>query len=217
MNNKNKTKTNFIPGNYEDKYNTKNPIARLLVSNFIKRYKDGLKYIKNKLKIKKFADLGCAEGFLLREGICILGSDIEVFACDISPQEISKAKKKLKDYKIKFSIQDIENLKEYKSNYFDLITCCEVLEHVFHPEKAISEIYRILKKGGYALLSVPNEPIWRILNVLRGKYIKDLGNTPGHVNHWSARAFKKFLEKSELKVVKDISPFPWTMVVVKKA
>ena len=38
---------------------------------------------------------------------------------------------------------------------FDLILCLEVLEHTQHPEKIISEINRVLKKGGVALISVP--------------------------------------------------------------
>ena len=41
----------------------------------------------------------------------------------------------------------------------------------------------------HLLVSVPREPLWRGLNMARGAYLKDLGNTPGHVNHWSKRTF----------------------------
>ena len=48
-------------------------------------------------------------------------------------------------------------------------------------------------RGGHLLVSVPREPLWRGLNMARGAYIKDLGNTPGHLNHWSRKAFVELL------------------------
>jgi len=59
---------------------------------------------------------------------------------------------------------------------------------------------------------VPREPIWRILNIARGKYIGDLGNTPGHVNHWSRRGFIDLLSR-RFDVVEVRSPLPWTMAL----
>lgn len=94
--------------------------------------------------------------------------------------------------------------------------CCEVLEHLEHPEKGISELYRILKKGGYAIVSVPNEPIWRVLNLARLKYIRDMGNTPGHLNHWTRGQFIQFAQKAGFSVLKDNSPFPWSMLFLQK-
>tara|TARA_B100000767_G_scaffold275765_1_gene315248 strand:- start:3549 stop:4304 length:756 start_codon:yes stop_codon:yes gene_type:complete len=43
----------------------------------------------------------------------------------------------------------------FKSNTYDLILCNHVLEHIPNDEKAIKEIYRILKPGGTAILQVP--------------------------------------------------------------
>ena len=39
----------------------------------------------------------------------------------------------------------------------------------------------------------PFEPVWRLGNMARGRYLKDLGNTPGHVNHWSRWSFRRFV------------------------
>ena len=48
----------------------------------------------------------------------------------------------------------------------------------------------------------------------RGAYWKDLGNTPGHINHWSKRSFTRMLsEHGEVTEVR--SPFPWTMCLVR--
>ena len=48
----------------------------------------------------------------------------------------------------------------------------------------------------------------------RGAYLKDLGNTPGHVNHWSKRSFVSLLGRHG-DVVEARSPFPWTMLLVR--
>ena len=64
------------------------------------------------------------------------------------------------------------------------------------------------------LVSVPREPLWRALNMARGAYWKDLGNTPGHVNHWSKRSFSRLLARHG-EVVQTRSPFPWTMLLVR--
>jgi hypothetical protein len=63
----------------------------------------------------------------------------------------------------------------------------------------------------WLLVSVPREPLWRTVNMARGAYIKDLGNTPGHLNHWSRRGFVRFV--SQVAEVQEVtSPFPWTCV-----
>jgi hypothetical protein len=68
--------------------------------------------------------------------------------------------------------------------------------------------------GRHLLVSVPREPLWRALNVARGAYVRDLGNTPGHVNHWSRRSFVDLLARhGEVAAVR--SPFPWTMALVR--
>jgi hypothetical protein len=87
----------------------------------------------------------------------------------------------------------------------------EVLEHVPQPADTIAEMARVASK--YLLVSVPREPLWRGLNMARGSYIKDLGNTPGHVNHWSKRGFVKELSQVG-KVTQAKSPFPWSMLLV---
>jgi hypothetical protein len=67
---------------------------------------------------------------------------------------------------------------------------------------------------GHLLVSVPREPLWRMLNVARGAYVRDLGNTPGHLNHWSKRSFTKLLSRYG-EVAERRSPFPWTMLLVR--
>jgi ubiquinone/menaquinone biosynthesis C-methylase UbiE len=91
----------------------------------------------------------------------------------------------------------------------DLVVGLEVLEHVPQPERALADIARVCR--GTAILSVPREPIWRAGNMARGRYLRDWGNTPGHVNHWSARAFERFVS-SEFDIADVVHPLPWTML-----
>ena len=92
---------------------------------------------------------------------------------------------------------------------FDLVLGIEVLEHVADPVAAVHELSRIA--SGHLVVSVPREPIWRLANLARGKYIGALGNTPGHINHWSTRNFVGLIEQ-KFTVASVTTPFPWTMV-----
>ena len=78
------------------------------------------------------------------------------------------------------------------------------------PEATLAEMARVAR--GHLLVSVPREPLWRGLNMARGAYWRDLGNTPGHVNHWSKRGFVSLLSRYGT-VEEARSPFPWTMLL----
>ena len=106
---------------------------------------------------------------------------------------------------------NVEQL-EFADCEFELVAATEVLEHVAHPRAALDEMARVANH--WLLVSVPREPLWRAVNMARGAYWSDLGNTPGHLNHWSRRAFVGLL--SRYGVVTEVrSPFPWTMLLVR--
>jgi 2-polyprenyl-3-methyl-5-hydroxy-6-metoxy-1,4-benzoquinol methylase len=100
----------------------------------------------------------------------------------------------------------------FADDEFEVATAIEVLEHVPDPEHTVAEMARVANR--HLLVSVPREPLWRALNMARGAYLKDLGNTPGHVNHWSKRSFVELLSHHG-EVVEARSPFPWTMLLVR--
>jgi SAM-dependent methyltransferase len=96
----------------------------------------------------------------------------------------------------------------FADDTFDMIVCVEVLEHVTDPAAALSELARVCRR--HLLLSVPREPLFRGSNLLTGRYVKDLGNTPGHLNHWTSKGFRSFV--STVADVHEIAnPFPWTI------
>lgn len=196
----------MISGNFEDKYNTKNPISKIIVSNFISTFKKLLGEIDSPNRI---AEVGVGEGYLTN----IVAQKFpysEIWASDLAEDILVVASKNLKGKKVHISLEDVESL-SYEDNKFDLCICCEVLEHISNPKKALSEIKRVTR--GKVILSVPLEPLWRILNMLRGKYLKDFGNTPGHINHLTPKYFVKLVESSNFKVLSNKFPLPWQMIL----
>src|SRR5205807_9803667 len=95
---------------------------------------------------------------------------------------------------------------------FDLVAATEVLEHVPDPQATVAEMARVAR--AHLLVSVPHEPLWRVLNMARGAYLRDFGNTPGHINHFSKRRFVQLLA-CHGEVIDVRSPFPWTMLLVR--
>jgi hypothetical protein len=87
-----------------------------------------------------------------------------------------------------------------------------VLEHVPDPDQTLSEMARVAAR--WLLVSVPREPLWRMLNLARGAYLRSLGNRPGHVQHWTQVGFKSLLTgHGTIEEVR--APLPWTVLLVR--
>lgn len=189
-------------GNHYDKYNTKNPLAKLLQNNFQ----------KNVLELIQLAhptsihEAGCGEGFwtlkLHEMGYAATGSDFSSLA-------ISKARENGNGDQ-KFFVESIYDLST--SHAADMILCLEVLEHLQDPELALNRLAALARP--WLLCSVPNEPLWSLLNMCRGRYLNRLGNTPGHIQRFSSNAFIK-LVGNFFQIVEVRKPVPWTMVLAK--
>jgi 2-polyprenyl-3-methyl-5-hydroxy-6-metoxy-1,4-benzoquinol methylase len=114
---------------------------------------------------------------------------------------------------LEYRIMKAEKL-PFADGEFDVAAAIEVLEHVPDPEHTVAEMARVA--SGHLLVSVPREPLWRALNVLRGAYVRQWGNTPGHLNHWSKPSFCDFVN-AHGRIAAVRSPFPWTMLLVRTA
>jgi len=161
-------------------------------------------------KIVTILDVGCGEGFTLIK-FKEFGIGKRLKGVDISENAISVGKMLYPC--LNLSKGDVYDLR-YKDNSFDLVVCSEVLEHLDNPRRALREVLRVTRK--FCLLSVPNEPIFRLSNFLRGKNILRLGNDIEHVNHWSSIGFCNFVAKENVCVLDKKGPFPWTVILVKK-
>lgn len=198
----------IIYGNTHAKHEDKNLISRLLVSNF----DNSLIKLMKQTKQKNIHEIGCGEG-LLSLKLSSLGCKIR--GSDFSANVIEIAKENAASQGVPpdiFSQKSIYNL-DALTDSADLILCCEVLEHLEDPRAGLKALEKIT--SNYILLSVPREPLWRALNLLRGSYIKNMGNTPGHLQHWSKHGFVRLISEY-FDVIKTTSPIPWTMVLAKK-
>ncbi len=121
---------------------------------------DQLNLIVNSLPLRDInsvLDLGTGSGYFAFYLRSILSSSANIIGLDIDSKLLHLAKKKASEMKLEVNFKkgDIDKL-SYKSESFDLITEQLVLLHLENPAKALGEIYRCLKKGGYAVLVEPN-------------------------------------------------------------
>ena len=194
-----------VTGNTYDKYGSTNPVVRRLMANFERT----LEELFVKAAPKTLLDVGCGEGVLTHEWAKRI--DGQVVGIDLDDPHLHAEWEKRQAPNLEYKILKAENM-PFEDKSFDVASAIEVLEHVPDPEHTVAEMARVA--SGHLLVSVPREPLWRGLNMARGAYWKDLGNTPGHLNHWSKRSFVQLLSKHG-EVVEARSPFPWTMLLVR--
>lgn len=204
----------YNTGNLE-KYQTKNPLKRKMVERLnrsilgtIGKWACEISAGENKVKV---LDAGCGEGFvtgLIHERF----PEFEITGLEYTREALDVAEQRYPD--VCFKQGDIYKL-PYEDGYFDIVICTEVLEHLENPRKALSELNRTSKH--FLLLTVPNEPWFRLGNLLVLKNVSRLGDPIDHINHWTFSAFGKMIRNSLPFQVRMSSSFPWTMAEIDKS
>ncbi|RLB89984.1 MAG: hypothetical protein DRH50_12950 [Deltaproteobacteria bacterium] len=180
------------------KYSNRNPIHQFTLGRFFNKVADEVQRIQPENTL----EFGCGEGLFLEQlkkrnvffphltGID-LRKDSIVYAQDLHPE---------------YSFQCID-LFDFKPKHdFDLVIASQVLEHLIDPEPFLGRLVSLSKS--YLLLTVPWEPWFQLMNLLRGRDVLRLGNHPEHVNQWTVRGFKKFVSQhAELLRVTAVFPF----------
>lgn len=191
-----------IVGNVYDKYNSNNPLTRFLMRGFL----NSITELYNFIEPASVLEVGCGEGALANYLLEHSSKRPQSFeASDLSLDAL----KVENDPLIKFRKSSIYEL-PYSANSFDLVVCSEVLEHLEYPQRGMVELARVAEKG--VLLSAPWEPVWRVLNMVRGKYVKALGNTPGHIQHFSRQGLINLVQ-THLQIAMKRTPLPWTILL----
>lgn len=192
----------IVAGNVYPKYSTRNPIAKFLMDGYLK----ALDRMVASIDPPSIHEIGCGEGYVISR----FANGKRVLAgSDFSEQVVRKAHQLWDTLNISFKVATVYELTP-KGDCAHLVLCCEVLEHLKSPDVAINKLAEIADP--YLIISVPQEPLWRILNIMRGKYLLNLGNTPGHLNHWSKAGFLQLLNK-QFEILTVETPLPWTMVL----
>ena len=188
-------------GNTYDKYGSTNPIEQRMMGGFFA----ALDRFLERTTPTRIFEIGIGEGIVTSRvierfaGVPVIGLDL--------PDEELAAQWQSRDLSCAFG--DAGSL-PFADDAFDLVLAIEVFEHLPDPSAAMAELSRVC--AGSLIASVPFEPIWRIGNMARGRYVRDLGNTPGHINHWTNRGFAT-LVGDHFDVVDRATPLPWTMVL----
>ena len=192
-------------GNYYDKYRTRNPIARWLMQGFLLDFDR----LSSSIPSGPVLEVGCGEGEL---SMRLAARGHRVRGCDVSADVIDEARGRARSagLAVEFWQCDIQDLTEQDAA--PLVICCEVLEHLRDPQAGLERLALLARP--WLIVSVPREPLWRSMNMARGKYLGQLGNTPGHLNHWGRGAFLSQLGE-RFDIVETASPVPWTMALCK--
>lgn len=186
-------------GNYYDKYASKHPVERLL----LERFKARLIELAVTSQPESVLDVGCGKGEVsgwLQERLpnsLFIGTDVEpLFLQQGARERIGRV--------VANALPDLC----FKPRSFDLVVMSEVLEHLEDPRAAVDALSVIPRRA--LLVTVPHEPIWRLGNMLRFRYLSDLGNTPGHIQHFSPGKLARLL-RVRFDNVRVYRSTPWLL------
>ena len=189
-----------VTGNTYDKYASTTLLEQRLMAGFM----GALDSMLDGLAPTRILEIGVGEGHVmgrLRERF----AGVPIVGLDLPDQALAD---QWRAERLPCVFGDATRL-PFADATFDLVLAIEVLEHVPGPQAALDELARVCSR--HLLASVPFEPIWRAGNLVRRRYVGELGNTPGHVNHWTRWGFRRFVA-GRFVVEQVRSPLPWTMV-----
>lgn len=119
-----------------------------------KTFKNYISKINQYISAGKLLDIGCATGELMSVA---QENGFDAYGVEISPQGINKCKELFGENKIVAG-----NLKttDFPPDFFDIVTLCDVIEHVSDPVTFLDIIYRILKPKGLLMIATPDTLSW---------------------------------------------------------
>jgi len=185
------------------KYKNKNVFHQLALSQFF----DKIALEIEKMNPKTVFEFGCGEGLFLeqlKERKIIFS---ELIGLDLREDALQYARTLHPNYE--FINEDVMAWKSKRENY-DLVIASQVLEHLNKPDKFLERLTMLSNR--YLLLTVPWEPWFRLMNLLRGRDLIRFGNHPEHINRWGKNSFIEFVE-TKARVIKSVTAFPFTIVV----
>jgi 2-polyprenyl-3-methyl-5-hydroxy-6-metoxy-1,4-benzoquinol methylase len=172
-------------------------VVRLLIDRFYDRLLETV----GPLAASSLLDAGCGEG----ETLARLGSALpqHTTAVDLGEEAVGFTARRFPEIEVeRHSVDDLP----FREDSFDLVLCLEVLEHLPDPAAALTELAQVAR--AHVVVSVPHEPWFRAGSLLRGKYLRGLGNHPEHVNRWTPSSLRDLLG-SRLEGVRLTRSFPW--------
>lgn len=152
----------------------------------------------NKTNIK-ILDIGCGEGHITKE-VKRSFPQTEIYGFDHSFTAISKACDD--SLGINFTVGEIEFM-PYAPNYFDLVLCNNIWEHVPDPLLLLSSIDNVLKPNGYLIISTPNR--YHIYNLIRVFLGRSCSLSPNHITEYSIGQILEQLNFVDFEIIQIVS------------
>lgn len=192
-------------GNTYDKYGSTNPIEQRMMRGFFAAFDSMLDVAAAIRAPARILEIGVGEGIVTQRVIERFPT-AAVLGLDLPDDDLAEH---WADGELTCLFGDATTL-PFPDGAFDLVLAIEVFEHLPDTGGALRELHRVC--SGSLIASVPFEPIWRAGNMARGRYLRDLGNTPGHINHWTSRGFAKLVGR-QFDVARTANPMPWAMLL----
>jgi len=158
---------------------------------------------------QRVLEIGCGGGHVLQRF-----PQADLVGVDVSGVMLDKARRNLAGYRVKLHKGEIGAL-DFADQSFDKIICTEVLEHVAEPEPLLEHARRLLRPGGRAVVTLPNDRlIEQLKNVMICTGLTRLpplrriawGGDDYHVHVWSVPQMRQLLSRSFVIVDEAFAP-----------
>lgn len=167
-------------------------------------------------RVERIVDLGCGNGDITLMFKEELGTR-EVYGVDFNERMVQLAGQRgIEAYCLDLN----EDILPFPDGFADIAFSLEVIEHLINPDNMLKEAHRVLRRGGYLLISTPNLSSWvnRVLflfgyqpynvevsteTIVGVAYKKGIfGGHAGHIRAFTLRALKELLKHHGFRVVK---------------
>lgn len=167
-----------MAGNCEDLFVSENPIKRFIANSWHNKVLECIEHIP--ITDNLILDVGCGEGHITN---LLIRNGYDTIGLDLSKERLA--------YNIPFIKGNIYRM-PLKDNSYKTVIAVFVIEHLSNPKKALIECSRIAED--FVIIVVPNEPWFRLSNMIRLKYLSSWGNNPEHIQHYNQKTLYKLLK-----------------------
>lgn len=178
---------------YNDEY--LDNYVKIRGTQLVKDFQSSIREIETFYKGGTILDVGCGVGLFLDTLLNFSSYSWDMFGIDINSKSINKAFKSIQSKLTNISI----NYNNFEDNFFDVITCFDVIEHSANLSKLLFELRRILKKNALLVIQVPNSD--SLMRQLTGNDW-DWWCVPDHTFHFTPLSINKILYEEGFKIIK---------------